>query len=359
MPLQNSTGPDEQQPYDPLNPGPANLENGWPFDPAKNVARARQAVASGDPHQIYEAARGLVGSGYTIDPETGQVRETTWWEEHGDTTMFLATAAGSLFGAYYLASLGAGGSASTPAGSSSLNNAWSGGGDLVGSGEAGVSSTPFAAGAAGGPAATGTIAGGTGPAAASVGKDRLASQLLKYGVPAAEGAVDSYLSQKNADANRNIAQEQVAVNQSNLDPWRQKMFQTSDVATLEQAQNPPKVYGPAAGSPYAGASDPNGGYKGFTPSATFMNTMRNAQGDIAAGRGTMPNMMDPSNWGQTGVTDLSQPPPATSAPASPGTTPPAGPGTMAQDPNAAPASLSSLLARRYGYGANRRPRLSL
>lgn len=245
------------------------------------------------------AQRGIhIPDDQTLDYSSGVVRDKTWTERHPVLSAVLITA-GFAGGGAALGAMAGGGAASA------------GAGGLVGSGEAAVTSAGLGAGA--GTTAAGSVVGaagsvgaagaGTAGAAASGG-----SLLSKYLIPAASTGIDEYLNQRNADADRDqrlqVAQQAVGYDQSLRDPFRAQMFQANDVGRLERMATPPPSYGPKAGSFYAGYANP-----APTPqlSDDYLNTVKNAQAQIARGQHPMPNMVDPANWGDTNTQDLSTP----------------------------------------------------
>lgn len=85
------------QPYGPMSREDVQLFN------------AREAQARGNAHD----ASASLPADYAIDPETGQIREKTFWENHGDTIGFLGDAAMAFAGGGAFGNLG--GLASTAA----------------------------------------------------------------------------------------------------------------------------------------------------------------------------------------------------------------------------------------------------
>lgn len=71
------------------------------------LARAHDYLSQGNA----QLARAALPPGYTLDPDSGQIREKTWWEEHGDTVKFVGLAGASLAAPFVGSALGAGGGA--------------------------------------------------------------------------------------------------------------------------------------------------------------------------------------------------------------------------------------------------------
>lgn len=133
-------------------------------------------------------------------------------------------------------------------------------------------------------AQTGQIAGG--PSATPSW-----SSLLRYGAPAAEGAINSYLSSKN---DRENSQRSTALAESNLDPYRGFMHQASDVgrldrlATADYGASDTTVPGRYGGTVKAAP--------GWTPSQMVRDVAGQARDRVARGE-RVPSMTDPNNYG--------------------------------------------------------------
>lgn len=321
---------------------------------------------------------GLFHGNETFNQNTGQWETPLDWGKIGSMVaagLLTAGAANALMAGGGAAAAGGGGGAAAGAGApaaaaaatgagaaadvggtAALDAAWGGGAAAGGGGGAAAAGAAPLAASVMAPASVAPVAGlASGSAlAAGDGVGLLAAApgaatglgwqtALKYGLPVVGSAVDNVLANQRANKQLQAEQSNTALTQSKLDPFRGQMQQASDAAQLERAANPPKPYGPAPGSRYAGASDPNGGYKSYTPSSTYLNTVRNAQANVMAGKGTVPNQLDPNNWGATGVSDLTAP---TTAP----------PGSTLAAPTLSPATLIAK-QRAAALAAQRRQQL--
>lgn len=146
----------------------------------------------------------------------------------------------------------------------------------------------------------------TAPAASSAFSG---ANLLRYGAPVVGGAINNVLQNRQAAANREAQQresnQRTAVQESMLDPFRGVMSQASDINRLEHLANGPQIYRPSMNSRYARYYNPANEPPPL--SDTARSSYVNARDMVARGEGTVPTMLDPNNWGDTGTYDLTQP----------------------------------------------------
>lgn len=177
----------------------------------------------------------------------------------------------------------------------------------TGAATAGASASPWLA--------DGTFAGDStfGSTAAASGSGPGWGSVLSYGVPAAEGAINSYvqhgqfedeleLRRQQLAQPKQIADQKTALDESTLDPFRGYMAQGRDMArfdALDQGQPARNV----SLDPKYGAGlnvQPN---QGYMPSALTRQVLQAGRQSIANGR-TVPTVTNPNNYGQTPVVSL-------------------------------------------------------
>jgi hypothetical protein len=166
--------------------------------------------------------------------------------------------------------------------------------------------------------APGVVAASQGGVPAATTAATVASPWLRYGLPAVGTAIGAIEENQNRKEQARESNQRTAVLESELDPFRGVMHQTQDVARLDHMASPPPMMGPPTDSFYGRYINRTPLY---TPSDTMLTSARNAQQLVAHGQGTVPTMLDDKNWGQTGVTDLTQPLPAAAVPAGRGLSP--------------------------------------
>lgn len=150
----------------------------------------------------------------------------------------------------------------------------------------------------------------------------MASPLARYGIPMAGDFLTSMFStSKDAKENqkqrdfyaqqneldrlrqREHDQQQTAVDESKLDPWRNTMSQVGNASKLDRLSG--STYTPVQVSRGQGGKIQTSGGTTYNKSPELIAAARAAAALILSGGGQAPSMTDPANYGKTGVTDLS------------------------------------------------------
>jgi hypothetical protein len=117
--------------------------------------------------------------------------------------------------------------------------------------------------------------------------------------------------------------QQTALDESKLDPFRQQMSQAEDLSSLDRLQHgsytPVKLQPaagplvtPGAGNPYAGAIPTTTGGYSYEKSPQLLSGAQQLENDVSAGH-TAPTMTSPANYGKTATLDLNAGAPAGTA----------------------------------------------
>lgn len=160
-----------------------------------------------------------------------------------------------------------------------------------------------------------------GPAAVKGGSMASLAALGKYGIPAVGDFLtsafgtsrDSAEAQKQRDwlaqqaaldrtQKTNLQNQQVALDESKLDPWRGTMSQVGDASRLDRVAN--ANYTPVSVSRGAGGRINTSGGTTYNKSPELIAAAKAAAALVLSGGGRVPTMTDPNNYGKTGTTDL-------------------------------------------------------
>lgn len=160
---------------------------------------------------------------------------------------------------------------------------------------------------------------------ASGGSGDIWSKLLKYGIPAAAGAIKGGLQSSQAQqqlqflrdklAEETAARKQTgALDESKLDPFRGYMAQARDTGKLDMMAEGNFASSPVQGDAKYGAGLHLQPEQFYTPSATMRGVARGARDAVARGD-KVPTMTDPANFGKMPVVNYTGDPNASAAPA--------------------------------------------
>jgi hypothetical protein len=163
--------------------------------------------------------------------------------------------------------------------------------------------------------------GGAGAAGAGGGMGATAA-LGKYGIPAVGDFLTSaFSSSKNsAEAQKQrdflaaqaaldrqqkaaLQNQQTALQESTLDPWRGTMSQVGDASRLDRLAN--ANYTPVSVSRGPGGRVNMAGGTTYNKSPELIAAAKAAAALVLSGGGRVPTMTDPANYGKTGTVDLS------------------------------------------------------
>lgn len=226
------------------------------------LRRAQQALASGDANGAMRA----LPPDYTLDQDSGQIREKTFWEQHGDTIKFMGQA-GASFASPWLAGLAGGASAPTLEATMNAEQA-------AVPGLAATAAPAAAAAATKGSGVMGAVRGALGVGGGA--KTGIAGTIEKYAVPAVSGVFNSLAANK-----RN--QDSLQLQESTLDPYRGVMHQAQDVGKLDRMATGNFAASPTAiTGRYAHSYQPN---SPWLPSDTVRNVAAQAENQVASGTG--------------------------------------------------------------------------
>lgn len=194
---------------------------------------------------------------------------------------------------------------------------------------------PWAASGIGALSGSGAAAGGSSAAAdvastmavpGTVGTGgMMASPLARYGIPAVGDFLTSmfqtskdsaenkrqrdFLAQQ-AELERNqraqFQQQDTALDESKLDPWRGTMSQVGDASKLDRLAN--STYSPVQVSRGQRGNIQTSGGATYNKSPELIAAARAAAAMILSGGGQAPSMTNPANYGRTGITPLAPPP---------------------------------------------------
>lgn len=124
--------------------------------------------------------------------------------------------------------------------------------------------------------------------------------LKKYAVPGAVGGIMGLLANRNAGKQRELQRSGLAMQESQLDPFRGVMHQSQDLSRLDMAANGDFTPTPIQlDKKYGAGLDAAAMVKApYTPSDQTRGVMRNAMDMVANGSGAAPLYNDPKNSGR-------------------------------------------------------------